>query len=353
MGTVTITNKKVYKLLNKTIVKGQLAFSASYATGGETVPLAQLGLERLDFFDPANKGGYLLEPSLGTTNKVKARIGNYDAALATRQYFEINQEEISASNKEKVYFTFSDIAPTGTSPVVHFIAPFAGDITSVRLIMGVAGSSGDTTIDVLKGRAGTTIFSTKPTVGNAESDGTEDVGVINLAADDFVSGDVIELKYDEIAGSGDDLIITIEFTPTDRTGVIAHIRAPFAGDITDVVLLVGTTGTSGSTTIDVNKGIGGTSIFTTEPTLLNSASDGDEDNGTIDTTADDFVAGDIIEVVIDAFAIGSANMLILIEFTPTTSQDAILVEVTNGTDLSTPLGIVDFTAWGIGLVAED
>lgn len=353
MGTVTITNKKVFKFLNKTMVKGQLAFSNSYATNGETVPLAQIGLETLDFLDAANKAGYLLEASLGSTNKVKARLGNYDAALATRQYFEINQEIISASNNKKIYLHWSDLAPTGTAAMAYWRAPFAGDITAVKLIVGTTGSSGDTTIDVNKGIAGTSIFSTNPTVGNAEGDGTEDTGSINLAADDFVAGDLIELKYDEIAGSADDVIVEIEFTPTDRTGVIAHIRAPFAGDITDVVLLVGTTGTSGSTTIDVNKAIGGTTIFTVNPTVGNAESDGAEDNGTIDATADDFVAGDIIEVVIDAFAIGSANMVILIEFTPTTSQDAILAEVANTTDLSTPLAIVDFLAYGRGLVAED
>lgn len=112
-------------------------------------------------------------------------------------------------------------------------------------------------------------------------------------------------------------------------------RAPFAGDITDVIMSLGVCGTgAGPTEIDVNKGIGGTSIFTTEPSIAHDDTDGSEDNGTINAAADDFALGDIIELVIDAVSTGSAdNMTVTIELTgtgqpaPITDLSAITAEI--------------------------
>lgn len=145
----------------------------------------------------------------------------------------------------------------------------------------------------------------------------------------------------------DKVIRYTAFVADFDTGVIAMWRAPVAGSITKVTLHVGTTGTSsGATEIDVKKGIGGTTIFTTEPIVAYDDADGTEDNGTLKTDGtEDFDAGDIIELsVITDSATSPANMIVEIEFTPTEG------EVPAATDLSSEFYLATVT--GVGIVAN-
>lgn len=203
MGTVTITNKKVAKFLNKTMVMGKLTMSNAYAADGDTIPLAFLGLEKLEQFQIVQKGKYILEPVLGTTSKLKVK----DPNKMTQR--EVIQQE------------------TGAAVVLSLRARIAGDLTYASLICEVCGDSGNTVFDI--GNGGTSAFTTAPTVANDATDGidSEDNGTIDAANDDFAIGDEIRLTL-AIANAVTGITFAFEITGTGEVPATTDLSSVLA-----------------------------------------------------------------------------------------------------------------------------
>src|SRR6266566_2319765 len=89
MGNVTVTVKRVFSDGPMKTVIADLAMSSSYATGGDTVPLASLGLGTIEALDltTSTSGAALFHPLMvihGATNKIAPLIMARDVAAGTQ-----------------------------------------------------------------------------------------------------------------------------------------------------------------------------------------------------------------------------------------------------------------------------
>jgi hypothetical protein len=191
MGTVTFTDLKKTVFGDLKAIMGIMTLSNSYATNGETIAPSDLGLDRIE--------NLFVNPS--------------DISLE----FDKDSNKILAYDSQNRVERFTYFAGTPSAAVVEmWRAPFDGDITDVMMTLGVGGTGGGpTVIDVNKGIAGTSIFTTKPSLAHDDADGSEDNGTIDAAADDFAEGDIIELEIDAVStGGAANMTVTIEFTGT-------------------------------------------------------------------------------------------------------------------------------------------
>lgn len=80
---LTVTVLSVVKLMNREMVLGRVAFTGTYSTGGESLPLRDMGFKDgiLDFCLFENPIGYVLEYD-HSTNRVLAYHADYPAASA-------------------------------------------------------------------------------------------------------------------------------------------------------------------------------------------------------------------------------------------------------------------------------
>jgi hypothetical protein len=91
-------------------------------------------------------------------------------------------------------------------------------------------------------------------------------------------------------------------------GVGGKLPLPFACELIDVRLALGTASSSGAVTVDINKN--GTTMFSTKPTL--AATVVSSVSGNVPSTGNPLAAGDYFTVDIDAFGTGADTLTVVL-----------------------------------------
>jgi hypothetical protein len=117
--------------------------------------------------------------------------------------------------KEQARFVQNGTIATGTHVDGAWVAPFAGKITRVRAYARVAGTAGDTTVDVNIG--GTSVFAVagdRPSIANTDPDGTVSskapTAISAGTVGGFAAGAVITMDVDVAPTAGSDLTVLVE-----------------------------------------------------------------------------------------------------------------------------------------------
>ena len=108
MGAVSVANRRYSVLDNKRVVQADVTFSASYATGGDTVSPAALGL--LNVTGVSRRSHQLLDPSVPIVQAnldggVSVHLAGTAAAPLLKCYTADGVEQVNATNQATVVET--------------------------------------------------------------------------------------------------------------------------------------------------------------------------------------------------------------------------------------------------------
>jgi len=138
---LTITNKEFTVFGNKRVVFCDVAFDASYPTGGEALTPDTLGLSVITFASVAGKGGYIFEYDY-TNKKLKAMYPRSASAVANSAANQLDVSSGSATASAVDATTPTVTAPAGfRSAVDAQVADEVGNtvdlsaVTSVKVMM--------------------------------------------------------------------------------------------------------------------------------------------------------------------------------------------------------------------------